>query len=223
MGVSGWVLYLLVTHVTILVLAIFLSLLAIPRFVRGSWQKADERVTYKLNQPVAPSKRVAHILLPEEKLLVETQDHPIRLLWWGLAGLALSLLMGLFVFKVDWTIDGHHLNVIIGVTLWVVGMLAILAKTALWQRDKLCLTDKRVFVVRGLLKVRHEFMPLQKLTNEKLQIPWHSNILTWLRLINTQYGTLVVDAAGDEDELKNIRFIPNAIQINRIIMERALG
>lgn len=214
MGLAGWILYLFAPYWPILVLAISLSFLALPRFIRGPWEKADTQVDHRLNEPALASKRVSHILTDGETLLWETHDHPIRMLWWTVAGVALTMAMAVVAFQWSWVIAG---------TLWVVGALYILARTVLWQRDRLCLTDKRIFVVRGLLKVRHEFMPLNKLTNEKLQIPWHSNVLSWLRLVKVQYGTLVVDAAGDEDELKNVKFIPYAIQLNRIIMEKALG
>jgi hypothetical protein len=47
-GLSGWVFLLLLTNWGTLLLAVTLSALALPRFIRGSWDKADARITREL-------------------------------------------------------------------------------------------------------------------------------------------------------------------------------
>ncbi len=219
MGLSGWVLYFFVTHPVTLVLAIILSLLAIPRLVRGPWEKADARITRKLHTPQAPSKRVGHVMLSSEELLWEGADHPISMIkWYAFGTLATGSAWALLTYVPFpqwflWTV----------VVLWIGCMLWVLAKAVLWRRNRLCITTKRVLVVHGLFTTNHEMMPLGKMTNEQLEIPWHSNLLNWLRLISTQYGTIRPDSAGEEGKLGEVKFIPYAIQVNRILMERALG
>ncbi|HKX23733.1 MAG TPA: hypothetical protein VJM46_00700 [Candidatus Saccharimonadales bacterium] len=219
MGVSGWVMYLFAANTVTLVLAIALSLLALPRFIRGPWEKADERITAQLNQHQRPSPRVKHILLDTEKLLWEGADHPISLVGWYAAGiLATGSAWALLVY-VAWG-QWFLWTVLI---LWILSMLWVLLKTIIQRRNRLCITNKRVFVVYGLFTTNHEMMPLSKMTNEQLQIPWHSNLLSWLRLISTQYGTIKPDSAGEEGKLGKVKFIRHAIQVNRVVMQRALG
>ena len=219
MGLSGWVLYLFVPHTLILVLAIFLSILAVPRFIRGPWEKADARITARLNQPQRPSKRVAHIMLDTETLLWEAADHPISLLGWYLCWILATVAAWALLVYVAW--GQWFLWTVL--TLWVLCMLWVLLKTIVQRRNRLCLTDKRVLVIYGLFTTNHEMMPLGKMTNEQLEIPWHSNLLSWLRIISTQYGTIKPDSAGEEGRLGHVKFIRYAIQVNRIVMERALG
>lgn len=219
MGLSGWALYAWAAYASeaytpLLYLAIFLTVLAIPRFVRGSPDEADRRVTLQMARTVKPSKRVAAKMVTSENLRLETTDHPISLLWWYVGQLALTALSGLVIrhFSDDgtwifWTT----------VIIWSIGALTVFCKAFLWRRDKLCITDKRIFVVRGFFKVRYEFMPLGKLATAKIQVPWHSTILTWLRLIELPYGTLIADAAGEEDELKKNNFIPRINQVSRFL------
>jgi hypothetical protein len=219
MGLSGWILYLFATHPVTLVLAIILSLLAVPRFIRGPWEKADKRITERLNQPQAPTKRVAHIMLHTEKLLWEAADHPISLLGWYLCWALATVGAWALLVYVTWG-QWFLWTVLI---LWILIMLWVLLKTIIQRRNRLCLTDKRVLVIYGLFTTNHEMMPLSKMTNEQLEIPWHSNLLSWLRIISTQYGTMKPDSAGEEGRLGHVKFIRYAIQVNRIVMERALG
>lgn len=218
MGLSGWILYALVTHPAILILAIILSLLAVPRFIRGTWEKADERITEQLNQPTTPSKRASSVLFRGEILLWEGADHPASMAgWYAFSGLITAGAGALLVYVnlPEWLLWAV-------LTLWALGMLYVLLKSALWRRNRLCITDKRVFLLYGLFTTNHEMMPLSKMTNEHLKIPWHSNLLSWLRIISTQYGTILPDSAGKEGKLGKVTFIPYAIQVNRILMERAL-
>lgn len=152
-------------------------------------------------------------MLEGETLLWETHQHPINLIVWWLGGLlvsALAITIGLYG---SWSAAS---------IIWGAGILPVLFRVVQWRHDKLCLTDKRIFVLRGFTKTRLEWMPLGKLTNETLQIPWHSSLLAGLRLIQTAYGTITVDAAGEEDELKRLSCAPNAVQLNLLLMEKAL-
>jgi hypothetical protein len=60
-------------------------------------------------------------------------------------------------------------------------------------------------------------MPLSKLAAGKIKIPWHSTVLSWLRLIEVPYGTLQPDGAGEEDELKKAHFIPRVNQVSALL------
>ena len=210
---AGWALYAWKLNWGTLVLAAVLSILTIVRLVRGPLELTEARVARQLRRPPRPSKRIARLLLDGETLLSETHQHPISLMLWWIGGLLASALAVVVGLKSSWTAAG---------IVWGVGVLPVLFKVVQWRHDKLCLTDRRIFVLRGFTHVRLEWMPISKLTNETLQTPWHSNLLAWLRLVQTPYGTISVDAAGEEDELKRISFVPNAIQVNLLIMETAM-
>lgn len=219
MGLSGWALYAWAAYASeaytpLLYLAIFLTVLAIPRFVRGSPEDAERRALLQLEKPPEPSKRVMTRMTSSETLRLETTDHPIRLLWWYVGQFALTALGSLAIGYFDGT--GTWI-IWITLIIWSIGALIIFCKAFLWRKDKLCITDKRIFVVRGYFKIRHEFMPLSKLATAKIQVPWHSTILSWLRLIELPYGTLVADAAGEEDELKKNDFIPRINQVSHML------
>lgn len=154
-----------------------------------------------------------------EELLWEGADHPVSMVGWYALGLVTTV--GGWWLLVNFTLGQWFFWTIL--IIWAFTTLWVLAKSLLWRRNRLCITNKRVFVVYGLFTTDHEMMPLAKMTNEQLQIPWHSNLLSWLRLISTQYGTISPDAAGKEGKLGKVKFIPCAIQVNRVLMERALG
>jgi hypothetical protein len=213
LGMSGWVLFLVFTNWGEFFVALFLTAITLPRFIRGPWEKANTRVTAELQEPTAPSRRVAMILPQDEQLLWEAREHPISMVPW-IAGAVLwtcaSIVLGI--------LTEHWFSAFI---VWVVGMFIVAGKTFLWQRDRICLTNRRLLAVRGIFTIKHESMPLSKLTDEKLSVPWHSNILSWLRFIEVPYGTLIVESAGQDQALSHIPNVPQAVQVNRMIMDMA--
>jgi hypothetical protein len=213
MGLSGWILFVALTNHYTLVLAILLSALTVPRFVRGSRDAADRLITMELQQPVVPSKRVERALTQKEQLLYESRQHPICMtLWWLSAVLLLpaAIIMGVFI---GWPI---------ALVPWTIGMAIIGAKTLLWYHDRLCVTDTRLLAVRGILAVQQQTMPLKKLTDETLRIPWHSSLLAWLRIIEAEYATIVVESAGQDQALSRVLYVSRAIQLNRTILGTVL-
>ncbi len=222
MAASGWVLYLFAPYTPVLVLAIILSVLIIPRFLRGSQAMADARVTHELERTIKPSPRVAKWMLPDERLRLEVTDHPISMLVWYLLGALLTAAAGALLFFIPFShLQGWMIWTIL--IIWIVGMAYASVRLVLWHKGKLCITDQRIFVVRGIIKIRHEFMPLSKLATAKIQTPWHSTVLSALRIIRVPYGTLIADAAGEEDELKKNHFVPYINQITRMLGQRPKG
>jgi hypothetical protein len=214
MAVSGWYVCAAAPNVYTFLCAATLSILAVPRFVRGPWEAADARITLELQMPIQPSKRVAHIIPSDEDLLWETREHPISMILWWTSAIALQGLVVIINEITNWEIAG---------VVWLVGMLFIAGKTLLWRHDRLCLTNKRIIAVRGFLNVQHQSMPLKKLTDETLVIPWHSTVLSWLRLVEVPYGTLIVESAGQDQALSKVLYVPRVTQINRKIMSGALS
>lgn len=216
MGLSGWALYLFKPYQPLLILAIVLSVLMIPGFIRGSQREADERIRDELKKKIEPSERIEKYMLDSEILYVETNDHPIRMLGWYVGVALLTAGAGLLLFKMPYQkVPSWLFGAVL--IVWAVTVLVVICKAVLWRHDKFCVSNERVFVVRGLFRVRCEFMPLSKLAAGKIKIPWHSTVLSWLRLIQVPYGTLQPDGAGEEDELKKAHFIPCVNQVSALL------
>jgi hypothetical protein len=215
-GLAGWALYLFEPYRPLLILAITLSILMIPRFIRGSQREADKRIRQELSQKIEPSERVAGYMINGEILHVETTDHPIRMLGWYVGVALLTAGAGLLLFKMPYQkVPTWFFSAVL--IVWAATILVVICKAVLWRHDKFCISNERVFVVRGYFRVRCEFMPLNKLAAGKIRTPWHSTILSWLRLIEVPYGTVRPDGAGEEDELKKAHFVPRVNQISSLL------
>jgi len=215
MGLSGWVLFIFYPNIPIAVIASLLTLLALPRFIRGPLDKAEAEVADELRRPVEPSHRVAKVMFPNERLLMELHVHPISIFWWWPAFVAVvagAYGLGLLL--------PTELPTLIIIALAVIIMII---RVVVWRHDVICLTNRRIFLLYGWATVKLEFMPLQKMANESLIVPWQSRILARLRFIRDEYGTIRPDAAGDEGRLGNMTCIPHAVGINVLIAEHVLG
>lgn len=212
MGLSGWMFLIVVQSWAVVILAIILSLLAVPRLVRGSQEEAKERITQAMGEPVVASKRVQDKVTSTEKLLLETRPHSIRLLGWNCAAVlwsAASVTVGIY------------LNWQAGLIMWGAGIVFFLLRVWEWRNDLFCVTTQRVFVVRGIFKIRSEYMPLNKMATARLDVPWHSSILAWLRIVEAPYGAIIVDSAAEEHELRYVGFVRNVYLVIRLINDAA--
>lgn len=213
MGAAGWILYAFEPYEAVMALAALLSLLAAPRLLRGSLRGAEARADIKLHASITPSFRVIRVLSVHEKLQWEGRRHPICMVLWHIGILLLTGITVTIGVYASWAVAG---------IIWGVGLVAFAFRVSLWYRDRLCLTNHRIIEVSGLFTEKVGMMPLKKLTDMTLQVPWHSNILAWLRLIRLPYGTLIVESAGQDQALSRIPFVPNARLIDRLIAEEAL-
>ena len=88
--------------------------------------------------------------------------------------------------------------------LWYAA-LAVLAyvvwQVAQWAADRLYITDRRILLASGLLTRRVAMMPLSKVTDMSYQ----RSVLG--RLFG--YGEFVLESAGQEQALRNIRYLPS--------------
>jgi hypothetical protein len=135
--------------------------------------------------------------------------------WWWFSGFGVLVGAVALAFLVP-TVLPSLLAVLVAVG-------AVGSRVAIWQHDKLCLSNSRIFVVRGWTNLKIEMMPLNKMANESLYLPVASRLLGWARWITIFYGTIIADAAGEEDLLGNMPFIPGAMQVNILIANRVLG
>jgi len=195
----------------ITVVATIIGIFAVLRIIRGPLD--PDRSEIEIVSPEAPSKRVKHGLAQGEKLLWESREHPIALWQWWIGGVLLqpaAIALAIFV-------SGKFAGI-----LWLVGMAAFGIRLFIWDRNKLCITNKRLFVVVGILTIQFKTMPLAKMTDQTAVFPAISNILAWLRVIQTQFATLVVESAGQDQALSRVVYVPDGHRVNKLIMSMVL-
>lgn len=221
MGLSGWVLFAVFPNIPLAVLAGLLTLMALPRFIRGPLEKAEAEVARELRRPVEPSRRVAKVMFPSERLLMELHLHPISFFWWWAA--CILVIAGAVALDMIMPTSWPTAITVIPMVIIALAIIVVIIRVVVWRHDVICLTDRRIFLLYGWTTLKLEFMPLQKMANESLIVPWQSRLLAQLRFIRDEYGTIKPDAAGEEGRLGNMTCIPHAVGINVLIAENVLG
>ena len=92
-------------------------------------------------------------------------------------------------------------------------MLAALARlvwhVVLWRRTTITVTDKRMFILTGVLTRRLSMMPLRKVTDMTLVNPWPGRLLG--------YGSIIVESAGQNQAMSEIHHIPHPMDFYRLV------
>lgn len=204
----------------IAVLVTIVSVLVALRVARGSlysYNSRDEEdeilvPSDRVKKALAKSRKGAKENFSGEVLLWESREHPISL-WLWFAGSAALLVVVAFVAT---------MSLKAALVLLFVGMIAFGCRLLAWHLHRICVTDKRLLVVSGILDIRYKTMPLSKLTDQTTGFPPISNILAWLRIIRTQYATLIVESAGQDQALREVLYVPEGHKVNRLIMSMVL-
>jgi membrane protein YdbS with pleckstrin-like domain len=156
-----------------------------------------------------PSPLVSRYLFPTEKFRGEWKKHWIHL--------AKEFLIGaLATFLIGWLtgfLAGHNLSGLVtaAVLLWIVIMAYIGWRVADWYYDRFILTNKRIMVVNGLVARTVGMMPLVRVTDMKYtQSPLG-------RMLN--YGTFIVESAGQDQALREVKSLPNPNELYLRIVE----
>ncbi len=156
-----------------------------------------------------PSALVSRYLFPTEKFRGEWKKHWIHL--------AKEFLIGaLAMFLIGWLtgyLASHNLNGLVTavVLLWIVVMVYIGWRVADWYYDRFILTNKRIMVVNGLVARTVGMMPLVRVTDMKYtQSPLG-------RMLN--YGTFIVESAGQDQALREVKSLPNPNELYLRIVE----
>jgi membrane protein YdbS with pleckstrin-like domain len=156
-----------------------------------------------------PSTLVARYLFPTERYRGEWKRHWIHLTNHLLIGVVATFVLGYFSgFLAKQPIPGLWL---IAVVIWAVIMGWIAWKVADWYFDRFILTNKRLLLVQGLITRKVGMMPLIKVTDMKyLQSPLG-------RMLN--YGTFVLESAGQDQALSKVEHMPNPNELYLRIVE----
>jgi membrane protein YdbS with pleckstrin-like domain len=156
-----------------------------------------------------PSSLVARYLFPTERYRGEWKRHWIHLQNVFLIAVLATLLLGwLTGFATRENQPG--LTTVI-VLIWLVVVFWVAWRVADWYFDRFILTNKRVMVINGIITRRVAMMPLLRVTDMKYeQSPLG-------RMLN--YGTFVLESAGQEQALREVKHLPNPNELYLRVVE----
>jgi membrane protein YdbS with pleckstrin-like domain len=156
-----------------------------------------------------PSSLVSRYLFPTEKFRGEWKKHWIHLL-------NQFLVAALATFLIGWVTgylarQGQKGLVTVAILIWLAIMGWVGWRVADWYMDRFVLTNKRLMVINGLITRTVGMMPLVRVTDMKYeQSPLG-------RMLN--YGTFVVESAGQDQALREVKPLPNPNELYLRIVE----
>ncbi|WFE38302.1 PH domain-containing protein [Micromonospora sp. WMMD998] len=156
-----------------------------------------------------PSSLVARYLFPTERYRGEWKRHWIHLTTPIIVGIAATFVLGYLAGF----LAGRDVGALttIAVLLWFAVMGWVAWRVADWYYDRFILTNKRVMVVNGIITRRVAMMPLVRVTDMKYeQTPTG-------RALN--YGTFVLESAGQEQALREVKNLPNPNELYLRVVE----
>jgi membrane protein YdbS with pleckstrin-like domain len=156
-----------------------------------------------------PSSLVARYLFPTERYRGEWKRHWIHLTTPLLIGIAATFVLG----YLSGFLAGQDVGALttIAVLLWFAVMGWVAWKVADWWYDRFILTNKRVMVVNGIITRKVAMMPLTRVTDMKYEQSPTGRALN--------YGTFVLESAGQEQALREIKNLPNPNELYLRVVE----
>lgn len=156
-----------------------------------------------------PSGLVSRYLFPTERYRGEWKRHWIHLTPQLVVGTAATFGLG-YVSGFLAKNNAEGLTTV-AILVWVGVMGWVAWRIADWFFDRFILTNKRVMVVAGIITRRVAMMPLLRVTDMKYeQSPLG-------RMLN--YGTFVLESAGQEQALREITHLPNPNELYLRVVE----
>ncbi|MGN9807824.1 PH domain-containing protein [Micromonospora sp. BQ11] len=156
-----------------------------------------------------PSSLVARYLFPTERYRGEWKRHWIHLAVPLTVGIAATFVLG----YLSGFLAGQDVGALttIAVLLWFAVMGWVAWKVADWWYDRFILTNKRVMVVNGIVTRKVAMMPLARVTDMKYEQSPSGRALN--------YGTFVLESAGQDQALREIKNLPNPNELYLRVVE----
>jgi membrane protein YdbS with pleckstrin-like domain len=156
------------------------------------------------------STLVSRYLFPTEKFRGEWKKHWVHLLpEIGISAGATFALGWLVGFLAKHSQTGIFATLAVLVWLGVMGWAGW--RVADWYNDRFVLTNKRLMVINGLITRTVGMMPLVRVTDMKYQQSPLGRMLN--------YGTFVVESAGQDQALREVKPLPNPNELYLRIVE----
>jgi membrane protein YdbS with pleckstrin-like domain len=141
-------------------------------------------------------------LLPHERQVISVHEHPAVLIgpiFLVLAGLAVAGWLSNSVA------DGNGTAIAVIWILWGILLLWLGMKIWDWSVNYFVVTSQRLLLAQGVIVRKVNMMPLAKVTDMRFERSTIGRILG--------YGEFIVESAGQDQALRNIRFIPYPEQL----------
>lgn len=144
------------------------------------------------------SAAMRRFLVPGERMVVVHRPHPMSLfgtLFALFAGFVLTIAIGFTA--------PASLGSLTNATWYVLAAMTVYTLIALWlwSRDWFMATNQRLVWRRGLFNQKTAMMPLSKVTDMSFNQPLTGRVFG--------YGEFIMESAGQEQALRDIRWIPH--------------
>jgi uncharacterized membrane protein YdbT with pleckstrin-like domain len=141
-------------------------------------------------------------LLPHERQVITVHQHPAVLIMPILEVLAGLAIAGWLSNSVA---HGNGTAILVIWILWALLVLRLAYKVFEWARTYFVVTSQRMLLSTGVVTHRVNMMPLTKVTDMSFKRTGTGRILG--------YGEFVVESAGQDQALSNVRFLPYPEQL----------
>jgi uncharacterized membrane protein YdbT with pleckstrin-like domain len=141
-------------------------------------------------------------LLPHERQVISVHEHPAVLI----GPIFLVLLgLGLAGFLSNSVTHGNSTAILVIWGLWGILVLCFGFKVWDWNTHHFVVTSQRLLQVEGVIIRKVNMMPLTKVTDMSFQRSTFGRVLG--------YGEFIIESAGQEQALSNVRFLPYPEQL----------
>jgi uncharacterized membrane protein YdbT with pleckstrin-like domain len=145
---------------------------------------------------------VNRYLLPHERQVVSVHQHPVvlsRRSFLVFVGFVIAAWLSISVAP------GNGTALLIIWLLWGVLLVRLAVKIVDWSLNYFVVTSQRLLLAQGFIVRKVNMMPLAKVTDMSFQRTVVGQILG--------YGEFIVESAGQDQALRNIRFLPHPEQL----------
>jgi len=145
---------------------------------------------------------VNRYLLPHERQVISVHEHPAVLI-----GPIALVLLGLAIagFLSNTVTHGNSTAILIIWGAWVLLLIWFAFKIWDWSVNYFVVTSHRLILARGFVVRKIGMLPLTKVTDMSFQRTTIGRILG--------YGEFIVESAGQDQALRNVKFIPYPEQL----------
>ncbi|MGR6317066.1 PH domain-containing protein [Micromonospora soli] len=156
-----------------------------------------------------PSPLAARYLFPTERFRGEWKRHWIYIAKPLIIGVLATFILG----YLSGFLAGNQTGALttVAVLLWFLVIGWVAWQIAEWWYNRFILTNKRVMVVDGVITRRVAMMPLVRVTDMKYEQSPTGRALN--------YGTFVLESAGQEQALREIKSLPNPNELYLRVVE----
>ncbi len=141
-------------------------------------------------------------LLPHERQVITVHQHPAVLIM-----PILEVLVGLAIagWLSEAAAHGNGAVILVIWILWGIVFLRLVVKVIEWVQTYFVVTSQRMLLSTGLVTHNVNMMPLTKVTDMSFKRTGPGRILG--------YGEFVVESAGQDQALSNVKFLPYPEQL----------